>query len=266
VEQQIATLLRQIGRDILLPGFGVSTITRKTDGSLITPADVAAQQEIMNYLQYATPDVSVLGEEMFASDQQVILTSHHEYWILDALDGTSNYSAGTPYFSISLARVSGGKMVYGWVYDPVRDELFFAKHGGGAWLNDQSLRVTSNARAMTDSIAIVDLKRLPSPLAYEIATNPPFQSQRNFGSVALDWCWLGVGRGQLYLHGKQNLWDYAAGELVFSEAGGYSNRNPDNIPSLTPRSAIGATTSKLFKDWNQWINNYTTEEPLPYAL
>ncbi len=89
-----------------------------------------------------------------------------------------------------------------------------------------------------------------------LVTAPPYYSQRSFGSVALDWAWLAAGRGQLYLHGKQKLWDYAAGWLILNEAGGCSSSlegEKDFEATLTPRSAIAASNQDLYQQWFSWI-------------
>ena len=99
---------------------------------------------------------------------------------------------------------------------------------------------------------MVDFKRLPATLGCNLATHPPYRSQRSIGSVALDWCWLAAGRLQLYLHGGQRLWDYAAGRLIFAEAGGILNLS-DRLDSLQhytldlePKIAIGTVNQTLF--------------------
>ena len=92
-------------------------------------------------------------------------------------------------------------------------------------------------------------------------TNPPYQSHRSYGSVALDWCWLAAGRGQVYVHGKQNLWDYAAGSLIFSEAGGFActlDGEPVFNASLQPRSAVLAINQHLFTLWRQYLHDAMT--------
>jgi myo-inositol-1(or 4)-monophosphatase len=99
---------------------------------------------------------------------------------------------------------------------------------------------------------------LQPELAQRIARQPPYASQRSFGSVALDWAWLAAGRGQVYLHGKQKLWDYAAGWLILSEAGGVSSTLDGQRgfrASLTPRSALAASSPALFDDWFHWLTD-----------
>jgi myo-inositol-1(or 4)-monophosphatase len=141
------------------------------------------------------------------------------------------------------------------VYDPSRDECFSALRGRGAWLNGTPLRAPRAPATLSESIAMVDLKRLPGALASSLAHNPPYRSQRSFGSVALDWCWVASGRCQVYLHGGQRLWDYAAGQLILSESGAvggllndYAGDWLDGL-SLKPRIALAATHADLLAQW-----------------
>jgi myo-inositol-1(or 4)-monophosphatase len=108
-------------------------------------------------------------------------------------------------------------------------------------------------------MAMVDLKRLPAPLIRALAGKPPYRSQRSFGSVALDWCWIASGRCQVYVHGGQKLWDYAAGYLIMRESGavgGLLSRYEDDWLddfSLSPRIAVAATHAGLLAQWRAWI-------------
>ena len=146
----------------------------------------------------------------------------------------------------------------GLVLDPVGDECFTAVKGEGAWLNDEPLNLAERDGALAGTLAMVDFKRLPKPLAARLATRAPFASQRSIGSVALDWCWLAADRVQLYLHGRQNLWDYAAGRLVFSEAGGHHGTLEAETAGpvdLVPRSAVGAVGARRFERWRDWLRD-----------
>ena len=135
------------------------------------------------------------------------------------MDGTSNYACGFPYFCVSLALLRGGEAELGVILDPVRGECFCAERGGGAYLDGAPLRASSDSADLRDCLAMVDLKRLPAQDLSRLGKDAPYRSQRNLGSVALDWCWMPAGRGQLYLHGGQKLWDYCAGRLIPTEAG-----------------------------------------------
>ena len=232
------------------------------DGSLLTVADVAVQNKIRFELEKLDSEILFLSEEMSEKEQDEQLKQHDKaVWVLDPLDGTTNFAAGIPYYAISLALLENGEAILGIVYDPEREECFIAEKGRGARLftqNNASLRLhTENTRiALKDAVACIDLKRLPQQLAVNLVTRHPFRSQRSFGGVALDWCWLAAGRFDVYLHGKQNIWDYAAGLLIFTEAGGSSSGldgTPVFINQLQPRSGVGAVSQSLFNDWLDWL-------------
>lgn len=254
---RIKNLVIEAAREELLPRFNKVSHSFKVDGSVITEADLVMQERLQSALKQGYPSYAFLGEEMTTSEQrQQFVLPNTGLWCLDPLDGTSNFSLGIPCFSVSLALIVNAELVMGVVYDPMRDECFCAQRGAGAWLNDEPIQSFHHAAPEAAGIAIVDYKRLGSALCHRLIDDPPFKSQRSFGSVALDWCWLAAGRGHVYLHGSQNLWDYAAGHLIFTEAGGFSqtfDAEPVFNNSLAPRSAIAALDENLFKKWSDWL-------------
>ena len=240
-EKEIISRFNQIGHSV------------KEDGSLVTEADMAMQQSITEFLQKEWPQYSLLGEEMTAQQQQDLLDQNNNgLWILDPLDGTRNFASGVPVFSVSIALLVENEVVLGLIYDPLRKECFAAIKAQGAWLNGQLLKTDCGEKNINQCIAQVDLKRLSSKLAVHLALTHPYASQRNFGSGALDWCWVAAGRAQLYVHGGQKLWDYAAGQLILAEAGGCAitlEKEQIFLRELQPRSVVAATSKVLLDDW-----------------
>jgi myo-inositol-1(or 4)-monophosphatase len=215
---------------------------------------------VLDELAARWPQFGLLGEEMSAGEQEALMRdSERGLWILDPLDGTANFASGIPFFGVSVALLGEGRVQAGVVYDPVRKESFSALLGQGAWLNGEPLQVRGPAPALRGAMGMVDLKRLPGELIERFAIASPYRSQRSFGSVALDWCWLAAERVQVYLHGGQKLWDYAAGSLVLAEASGsgglYEDYAGNRVQALTlqPRIAIAATSVGLFEEWNGWL-------------
>jgi myo-inositol-1(or 4)-monophosphatase len=177
------------------------------------------QATIQQELAAAFPEVGLLGEEMEAEEHRRALAGAGTgLWCVDPLDGTSNFAVGIPIFGVSVALLMGGEAVLGLVYDPVRDELFSAVRGDGARLNGEPISVR-RCGELKRSVGLIDFKRLPRAVARHLAGEQPFHSQRNFGASVLEWCWLACGRVDFYLHGGQNLWDFAAGSLIAAEAG-----------------------------------------------
>ena len=177
-------------RTELLPRFAAVTRRHKADGSILTEADLALQARVAGRLRERWPDTLFLGEEMTPAEQQALIASSQPVWCLDPLDGTSNFATGIPYFCVSLALLHAGAVRLGLVYDPVRDECFTATAAQGARLNGESLVVATAGLALRQGTALVDFKRLDKALAARLVTDIPYASQRSFGSVALDWCWL----------------------------------------------------------------------------
>jgi len=240
----------------LLPRFTRVERSEKADGSVLTEADIVVQQEIQKALNKSWPETGFLGEEMPEQEQQELLSSGKSLWCLDPLDGTSNFAAGIPHFAISLALLDEGNVKLGVVYDPVRQECFTAQYGQGAWLNGKQLEKKPVEIMLRQSTALIDFKRLPADLSARLVTQRPYASQRSFGSVALDWCWMAAGRCHVYLHGRSNIWDYAAGHLVFQETGGYSttlNGGEFFVNALQSRAAVGALDKELFDEWTGWL-------------
>lgn len=234
-------------------------VREKADGSLVTSYDTALQQALSAALQQRWPDIPLLGEEMTLPLQRRIM-SGRAYWCLDPLDGTTNFVHDIPFYSVSLALVLDGVVVSGVVYDPVHQECFRADADRGAWLNDQRLDLTTRMVSLGQSVALVDFKRLPGSLIRRLSTAWPYRSQRGLGSVALEWCWLAAGRAQLYLHGAQRLWDYAAGLLIFREAGGcgcimdlVTGVCLEIDRDIEAHAAIGASQSELLLEWKEWL-------------
>jgi myo-inositol-1(or 4)-monophosphatase len=252
----VVAAVKLVASEEIMPRYLKVAHQHKCDGSLCTEADVAAQVALTKKLQ-AILNVPVLGEEMSAENQRAILQSGGEgMWCIDPVDGTSNFVRGLPYFAVSVALLREGKSVLGVVFDPVSNEVFAAESGKGAFLNGEKLAGRNPPGSLKQALANVDLKRLGTKLSGRLATRPPYASQRNFGASTLDWCYTAAGRYDLYLHGGQKLWDYAAGSLILSESGGHacSIENDDFAAGdIWQRSVIAAHDKKLFDEWKSWI-------------
>lgn len=230
--------------------------SKKDDGSIVTFVDAAIQGYLENSLAALYPDIPFIGEEMTHARQvSVVCGSVRRFWVLDPLDGTTNFVAGFPFYGVSLALIEDGVPVLGVVHDPVRSETFMASRGGGAFLNGLPLKSCPPHR-LSRCVANIDYKRLTRTLAERLVRSPPYRSQRNLGSCVLEWCWLAAGRFQLYLHGGQRLWDYAAGSLILDEAGGMARSFEGKIldaRTLGKRSVIAAGSAEMQRLWSAWI-------------
>ena len=255
--QALEPLLVEAAEVELLPRLHRVSAGKKADGSLLTEADVGLQQHLIASLGEFNADIPVLGEELPVKTQQSLLTdAGHGVWCLDPLDGTRNFACGFPVFAISLALIRESRVELGLVYDPLRGESFTAAHGQGAWLNGKPL-VAPTTASLASALALIDFKRLPVELAQRLVVSPPYPSQRSIGSGALDWCWLAAGRVQVYLHGRQHLWDYAAGQLILAEAGGRAVTLQGEavfINQLQTRSIVAGCNATVFEEWAEWLD------------
>jgi myo-inositol-1(or 4)-monophosphatase len=242
----------------LLPRFHrPMNVEAKPDGSLVTSADLAVDRRLRQVLGELSPDLPVLSEEQALAAQEAILSGGRNFWLLDPLDGTTNFAGGMPFFAISLALIGESGVEFGATYDPIRDELFSAACGEGLKMNGTAPPLCrASPRDLAGSTALVDYKRLSPPLAVALATTPPYRSQRNLGACALEWAWLASGRAHLYLHGGQALWDSAAGTLMLTEAGGrHTDLHGERIfgCSLDKPSAVAGRTPELHDQWLRWL-------------
>ncbi|GAB0149797.1 inositol monophosphatase family protein [Marichromatium sp. PS1] len=257
---RLGALLREVAGTEILPRWGRIEADTKGDGSLVTSADLAVQQRLTEALAAEYPGIPLLGEEMSEAAQQARLSESPEgVWVLDPIDGTGNYACGFPGFAISLALVRHARVELGVVLDPVRDECFSAVRDAGAKLDGTPIAPFAPGPALGDCIAMVDFKRLPPKRVPALLRPGGFRSQRNLGAVALEWCWLACGRYQLYLHGGQKLWDYAAGRLIAHEAGVAARLyrpggvSPVETLDLEPRVALAAADRRLLELWHAFV-------------
>lgn len=251
--EDLLPLVKTVAREELLPRFTHAEGRFKADGSIVTEADLASQNRLAEALRERYPEFALLGEEMTDAEQKTLLDNNRQgLWCLDPLDGTSNFAAGLPFFCVSLALLIDGVSVLGLIYDPIRDECFSAERGRGARLNGAPLHCAVPNLPLRRCLAAVDFKRLSPKLATELAIHPPYGSQRYLGSGALEWCWLAAGRFQVYLHGGQKLWDYAAGTLILAEAGGSAatfQGGPVFAGDLGSSSVVAAADAQLCAEW-----------------
>jgi len=196
-------------------------VSVKGPADFVSRADREAERIIREELTAGRPTYGWLGEETGAVPGE----DPTRRWIVDPLDGTTNFLHGMPHWSISIALEHKGETVAAVVYDPPRDEMFIAEKGAGAWLNDRSrLRVSARrdpARSLLATGLPFGAKRtLPATLADLQRVAPVFAGVRRMGSAALDLAWVAAGRLDGYWERELQAWDLAAGLLLVREAGG----------------------------------------------
>ena len=202
---------------LLKQGFSDSskTITSKDGRELVTNYDLASEQLLKNFLNRF--DFPVVAEESGGN------CSSGPYWVIDPLDGTNNFSFGIPHFCVTIALIDIGP-IFGIVYDPLRDELFHAIKGKGAYLNNFPISVSTRC-AMKDGILATGFSYTLTETNYNNIDNfgrvtVKAKGTRRMGSAALDLCYVACGRFDGYWETGLKVWDMAAGALIVEEAGG----------------------------------------------
>jgi myo-inositol-1(or 4)-monophosphatase len=198
------------------PARGVDVKSTSTD--MVSDADREAEQAIVGLLQAERPDDGVLGEEGAAES-----ADSGRRWVVDPLDGTTNYLYGFPAFAVSVAVEDAGGGLAGVVLDPIRDELFAAERGNGATLNGEPIRVRDGApleRALIATGFGYDAERRARQAEVLRQVLPAVRDVRRAGAAALDLAWLAAGRLDGYWERGLHPWDWAAGRLIVTEAGG----------------------------------------------
>jgi myo-inositol-1(or 4)-monophosphatase len=198
-------------------GHAYAADTKTTETDMVTAADRASERLIVDGLRAARPDDAILGEEGTTDSG-----TSGVRWIIDPLDGTTNFLYGIPAFAVSIAAEVDGRVVAGVVVDVERDECFTAALGRGAWLDGEPLRC-SDATALPTALVATgfgyDPLRRAEQGAVVAALLPLVRDIRRLGAAALDLCWVAAGRVDAYYERGIQPWDRAAGALVASEAG-----------------------------------------------
>ena len=195
---------------ILIRDFGELEnlqVSKKGPKDFVTNADIKAEKIIIEELKKARPNYSIISEENGVEKNK----DESNFWIIDPIDGTTNFLHGVPHFAISIALQSNNEVVCGLIYDPIKDELFYAEKNHGAYFNNQRIRV-SKKRNIDECLFAVGKGKYNPDLIY-----------RRSGSAALDLAYVASGRFDGYFQNNLNLWDIAAGIIIVKEAGGIIN-------------------------------------------
>ncbi|MXW91804.1 MAG: inositol monophosphatase [Rhodospirillaceae bacterium] len=203
-------------------------VSRKGPSDFVSAADLRAERTLLRELRKGRPEFGLTMEEggsiPGADTPSTPGDPASDRWIVDPLDGTTNFLHGVPHFAVSIAHEAQGRVVAGVVYQPLTDELFWAVRGGGAFLNRRRLRVSSRS-AMADALLATGLpyRGKPKHPAYGAtleAILPAVAGVRRFGAASLDLAWVAAGRFDGFWEFDLEPWDVAAGLLLVREAGG----------------------------------------------
>ena len=226
---------------ILIRDFGEIEklqVSKKGPTDFVTNSDLKAEKIIIEELKKAKPNFSIISEENGIESNK----DKNNTWILDPIDGTVNFLHGVPHFAISIALKSNNEIVSGLIFDPIKNEMFYAEKNNGAFYNNQRIRV-SKKNNINDCLFVTGGK---------IKKEPELQ-YRKTGCAALDMAYVASGRYDGYFQNNLNLWDIAAGIILVSEAGGILNKidisSSKNIKIIASSANINA---KLLEKLNNF--------------
>ena len=222
-------------------------VSVKGPGDFVTMSDKKVEKILIDELQKARPDYSILSEEV-----GLIKKDEEFKWVIDPIDGTANFLHGIPHFAISIGLEQDKEIVSGIIYDPIKDEMFVAEKGQGAYLNNKRMRVSARSK-LKDCIICTggpkqDSKHREITLEeYKKISSKIFIPVRKLGSASLDMAYVAAGRYDGYWQRDLSYWDIAAGIILVKESGGFvTDFNGEN--QYIQNKTILVTNSKINKE------------------
>jgi myo-inositol-1(or 4)-monophosphatase len=245
--KRIAITAARNGAEVLQSYFGrVFAVTKKSAIDLVTEADTESEKRIIATIRSNFPDHAILAEESGHTDGD----SEH-IWLIDPLDGTTNFAHGMPIYAVSIALALRGRIVMGIVLNPATGELFAATEGCGAQLNGRAIRVSQIASVSESLLATgfpYDFRNLVKPVMTRLRScAAASQGVRRIGSAALDLCYVACGRFEGFWEERLKPWDTAAGYLIAAEAGAMVT-NFQNQPYSLDHQDILASNGRIHND------------------
>ena len=209
---------------ILIRDFGEIEklqVSLKGPGDFVTASDKKVEKILIEELQKARPNYSILSEEIGEINNDISFK-----WIIDPIDGTANFLHGIPHFAISIGLEHDKEIICGIIYDPIKDEMFVAEKGQGSYLNNQRMRVSARSKLQNCIIFTGGPKRESKDRDLSLKEYNNFSSEvlipiRKLGSASLDMAYVAAGRCDGFWQRNLNYWDIAAGIIIVKEAGGF---------------------------------------------
>ena len=226
---------------VLIRDFGeVEKLQVSVKGPLdfVTNADKKAEKIIIEELSKSRKKFSILSEET----GEIKNSDINNVWIIDPIDGTTNFLHGVPHFAISIALKSNNEIISGLIFDPIKNEMFFAEKNNGAYLNNKRIKVSRKKILEECLFATGGNKEIKSDL-----------NTRKSGSAALDIAYVAAGRYDGYFQNNLNLWDIAAGIIMVKEAGGKIN---EIDCSIVKDVSVRTSSNSIYKKMLENLNNF----------
>ncbi len=210
-------------------------VSKKGPKDFVTKTDKRVEKIIIDELTKSKKNFSFISEET----GKILNNNKDFFWIIDPIDGTTNFLHGVPHFAISVALQKNNEIISGLVFDPIKNEIFYAEKNNGSFFNNNRIRV-SNKSNIDECLFATNNDGIKSL--------HPKLNLRNTGCAALDLAYVGCGRFDGYIHNKINLWDIAAGKLIIEEAGGkVNNINKFEINEINIRAGNPNIYEKMLK-------------------
>jgi fructose-1,6-bisphosphatase/inositol monophosphatase family enzyme len=221
----VENLIRDTARQLILPRFRAlssNDIREKKPGDPVTIADIETERALTRLLGEFADGALVLGEESVAEDPRRLeaLSSDSPVWIIDPVDGTSNFAKGMPGFAVIVALARHGQVEAGWIYDPLSDVMISSQKGQGAWLGARRLAVSADVPPERATGSAYGRAKSGLRAAKALSDSGRVRGVHNQGCSGLEYMALAQGISQFSLHSRSLPWDHAAGMLIVSEAGG----------------------------------------------
>jgi len=256
----VAATAAQLGGEVLRKHFrGALAVDEKAKHDYVSAADRESEETIRAFLAWATPECGFLGEE------GGLRGSQRRVWVVDPLDGTTNFVRGFPHFAVSVALVEGSRVLVGAIYDPLRDELFTAAQGRGAWCNGKSIaasgRKTLSGAFVTTGFPFRMGAVLPTYLAIFAEVFPLAAAIRRPGAACLDLAHTACGIFDAFFEFFLSPWDLAAGVLLVREAGGLAT-NLDGGEDVFVHGHVVAGTPAVHRELLGIVQRHASEATL----
>jgi fructose-1,6-bisphosphatase/inositol monophosphatase family enzyme len=252
--ESVATYIRETARTVILPRFralGEGDVREKKPGDPVTIADTESEQELTRQLKNVIAGANVLGEESVAEDASRLdwLSLDAPCWIIDPIDGTSNFVRGNPGFAVIVALARLGQVEAGWIYNPIADVMITSIKDQGAWSAGRRLQV--NKDVPPEKLTGSAYGRTASGARAGRALNDSgrIRGTHNQGCSGLEYMSIAQGLAQFSLHSRSLPWDHAAGMLIVHEAGGVGNFL-DGSPydaRILDRAVLSASTPQAWQ-------------------
>jgi len=253
----VSNLLQEAAQTCVMPVFGKREANpkEKSPGEWVTEADRASEEFLEPALESLIPGSAIVGEEAVSADPSILnrLASDGDVWLVDPLDGTSNFAQGIPPFALMIALVRKGKTVASWILDPVANQLSVSEKGSGSWINGERVTVGEGSTELNDMRGAVLRRFLPKELEEHVAAVEERFADLSMGSkcAGFDYPIIANGSMDFALYWRTLPWDHAPGVLFLQEAGGHVARPDGSEYLIADHAKSGLLVARNKETWSR---------------